>query len=327
MKALVLKEQGNFDSLTVVHDRPKPEPNSDEIRVKVVAAGLNPSDYQTASYRGLAGNTTRVLGLDIAGIVDSVGGDVTNFNVGDRVYYLRNITNEHGGFAEYAVTTAHTASKLPDNIPFACAGVAPGAGFTAYQAIIQKLRPQAGKSILIHGGAGGVGGYAIQLAKLSGLTVYTTCQARDIPYVLSLGAVQAIDYLSQDVYAEIGRLTQDQGVDYVLSTINSDTATRDIDALRFGGEIVVTAGFPDFNRFRFYDKGLSLHEIALGAAHTVNDHAVQSTLADIGDAFAALLSEQQIQPPAITPITMEAIPEYLKRMQRGEIQGKVVAMI
>lgn len=133
--------------------------------------------------------------------------------------------------------------------------------------------------------------------------------------------------MSQDVYAEIRNLTQDQGVDYVISTINSDTATKDIDALRFGGEIVVTAGFPDFNRFRFYEKGLSLHEIALGAAHTVNDHAVQSTLADIGDAFATLLSEQQIQPPAITSITMEAIPKYLKKMQNGEMQGKVVAMI
>ena len=327
LKALVLEEQGNFESLTIVHDRPKPEPNNDEIRVKVVAAGLNPSDYQTASYRGLAGNVKRVLGLDIAGIVDSVGADVTNFDVGDRVYYLRSITNEHGGFAEYAVTTAHTASNLPGNIPFGWAAVAPGAGFTAYQAIVQKLRPQAGKSILIHGGAGGVGGYAIQLAKLNGLTVYTTCQARDIPYVRSLGADQAIDYLSQDVHAEIRNLTKDQGVDYVMSTINSDTATKDIDVLRFGGEIVVTAGFPDFSRFQFYEKGLSLHEIALGAAHTVNDHAVQSTLADIGDAFATLLSEQQIQPPAITSITMEDIPKYLKKMQNSEIQGKVVAMI
>ncbi|WP_054957938.1 zinc-binding dehydrogenase [Paenibacillus dakarensis] len=328
MKALVLREQGNLNSLTIVHNRKIPIPKSNEIRVRVVAAGLNPSDHQIASYKGTGfAEEERVLGIDIAGIVDAVGSDVTNLVVGDRVYYLRSINNEHGGFAEYAVTTAHTVSKLPNDIPFAFAGVSPGAGFTAYQAIVQKLKLQAGRTILIHGGAGGVGGFAIQLAKLHNLTVYTTCQASDIPYVLSLGADLAIDYENQDVYAEINKLTNHLGVDYVLSTINPETATKDIDILRFGGEIVVTAGFPDFSRLHFYEKGLSLHEIALGAAHTVNDPQVQSNLAVIGDEFAKLISGQHIKPPAITSIKMEEIPAYLLKLKSGSIQGKVVAII
>jgi NADPH:quinone reductase and related Zn-dependent oxidoreductases len=327
MKALVLEEQGKLKSLTVKHDREKPIPKENEIRIKVEAAGLNPSDYQVASYPDLASERKRVLGLEAAGIVDAVGSEVSNFKVGDRVYYLRSIANLDGGFAEYAITTAHTASKLPEAIPYEVAAVIPGAGFTAYQAIIQKIRPQAESTILIHGGAGGVGGYAIQLAKLCGLTVYTTCLSRDIEYVKGLGADVAIDFEKEDVCARIKGLTNNRGVDYVLNTVGSEVATKDIDILAFGGEIAVTAGFPDFNRLHFFEKGLSLYEIALGAEQLDGDYKKQCKLAQIGDEFAQLLVEKKIVPPAIKEISMEEIPEYLVKLSEGKITGKVVAKI
>lgn len=327
MKALILDEPGKVESLKIIQDREKPIPKENEIRVKVYAAGLNPSDYQVAAYAGLVSEKKRVLGLDVSGIVDAIGGAVTNFKVGDRIYYLRSIANLDGGFAEYSCTTAHTASKLPDEIPYEVAAVIPSAGFTAYQAIIQKLRPKTGNTILIHGGAGGVGGFAVQLAKLCGLTVYTTCSGKDIEYAKSLGADEAIDFTKDDVYAILSRLTDGRGVDYVLNTISSSSATSDIDALAFGGEIVVTAGFPDFSRLHFYEKGISLHEIALGAAHTNGDYKAQSNLAQIGNEFAQLLAEKKIKPPALTVITMEEIPEYLAKMKEGKIRGKVVAKI
>ncbi|MFM9277567.1 zinc-binding dehydrogenase [Paenibacillus jiagnxiensis] len=327
MKALVLQEPGKIESLTIIQDREKPIPKDNEIRVKVFAAGLNPSDYQVATYTGLTSEKKRVLGLDVAGVVDAVGSGVDNFKIGDRVYYLRSITNLDGGFAEYACTTAHTASKLPDSISYEVAAATPGAGFTAYQAIVQKLRPKAGKTILIHGGAGGVGGYAIQLAKLCGVTVYATCRGKDMEYVKNLGADEAIDYTKEDVYSVLSKLTNERGVDYILNTISSDSAAKDIDVLAFGGEIAVTAGFPDFNRLRFYEKGLSLHEIALGAAHTEGDYKAQSSLSEIGDDFAKLLVEKKIVPPFITMISMEEIPEYLLKLKERKITGKVVATI
>ncbi len=324
MKALILDEPGKVESLKIVQDREKPIPQKNEIRVKVHAAGLNPSDYQVAAYAGLVSEKKRVLGLDVSGTVDVIGSAVTNFKVGDRVYYLRSITNLDGGFAEYSCTTAHTASKLPDEIPYEVAAVVPAAGFTAYQAIMQKLKPKAGNTILIHGGAGGVGGFAIQLAKLYGLTVYTTCLGRDIKYVKSLGADEAIDFTKEDVYTVLSKLTDGRGVDYILNTISSSSATSDIDALAFGGEIVVTAGFPDFGRLHFYEKGISLHEIALGVAHTDGDYKAQCNLALIGDAFAQLLAERKILPPVLTEITMEEILEYLIKLKDGRITGKVV---
>lgn len=327
MKALVLEEPGRLDSLTAVTNREKPDINDNEIRVKVYSAGLNPSDYQVAAYAGLASEKKRVLGLEVSGTIDAVGKNVNQFKAGDRVYYLRSIDNLDGGFAEYSRTTAHTASKLPEEISFGVAAVVPAAGFTAYQAVIQKLRPLPGRTILIHGGAGGVGGYAIQLAKLSGLNVITTCLGKDFDYVKGLGADQAIDFTSEDVYAVIESLTNGKGVDYVLNTVGPESATKDLGVLAFGGEMAVTAGFPDFSKLRFYEKGMSLHEIALGAVHTDGDEEAQANLARIGDEFAKLLAEKKIVPPQITTITMEEIPDYLVRLKEGKITGKVVARI
>lgn len=327
MKALILDEPGKLESLKVIYDREKPMPKENEIRVKVHAVGLNPSDYQTASYDGLNDDRKRVLGLEVAGVVDEVGSDVKNFKVGDRVYYLRSILNLDGGFAEYACTIAHAASKLPEEVPFEVAAVAPAAGFTAYQMVIQKLKPEQGKKILIHGGAGGVGGYSIQLAKLCGLTVYTTCLGKDMEYAKSLGADVAIDYVKEDIYAEIYKLTNGRGVDYVINTLNPESATKDLDILALNGQIALTAGFPDFSKLHFYEKGISIHEIALGIPFTNGDYEAQCDIAKIGDKFAELLAEGKISAPKLTVISIEEILKYLVKMKEGKIIGKVVAKI
>lgn len=327
MKALILQEPGRLDSLSVITDREKPVPEADEIVVKVMYAGLNPSDHQVASYEGLSSERPRVLGLEVSGIVEAAGAEANGFKAGDRVYYLRSIDNLDGGFAEYARTKAHTVSKLPAYMPFEVAAVVPAAGFTAYQAVIQKLRPLPGRTILIHGGAGGVGGYTIQLARHRGLTVITTCLSADFDYVTGLGADHAVDFTSPDPYGQIAALTGGAGIDYILNTVSSESATRDMELLAFGGEMAVTAGFPDFRRLRFYDRGMSLHEIALGAVYTGGTFEAQANLAKIGNEVARLLAEGTLMPPQITVIAMEEIPVYLKKLKEGKITGKVAARI
>ncbi|MDS0527427.1 zinc-binding dehydrogenase [Clostridium sp. SHJSY1] len=237
MKALVLEENGKIESLKVVFDREKPIPKENEIRVKVCAYGLNPSDYQTALYKGLNDERKRVLGLDVAG------------------------------------------------------------------------------------------GYSIQLAKLCGLTVYTSCAGKDIEYVKNLGADVAIDYKNEDVYEVISKLTNKRGVDYVVNTIGTESATKDLDILAINGEIAVIAGFPDFNRLRFYEKGISIHEIAFGLPFTNGDYKSQCNIAKIGDELAKLLAEKKILSPRITEISLEEVPEYLMKMKEGKITGKIVAKI
>lgn len=327
MKALILEEPGSIEGLKIILDREKPIPKENEIRVKVYASGLNPSDYQVAEYTGLVDEEKRVLGLDIAGTVDAVGSNVNNFKVGDRVYYLRSIENLHGGFAEYSCTTAHTVSKLPGSIPFDVAAAVPGAGFTAYQAIIEKLRVESRKTILIHGAAGGVGGYAVQLAKMRGLKIYATCSEENTEYVKSLGADEIIDYRKEDVYEKISKLTKGRGVDYILNTIGSDSASKDLDIAAFGGEIAFTAGFPDFNKLNFYEKGISLHELALGAVYTNGDYTSQCNLSRIGDEFAELLENKKLVPPKITLISLEEVPKYLMKLKERKIVGKIIAKI
>ncbi|NRG33073.1 zinc-binding dehydrogenase [Niallia circulans] len=325
MKALVIQEPKSISGLRII-EKKIPEPQKGEIRIKVQAAGLNPSDFQYALFNEVA-NEERVLGIDVCGVVDKIGNDVNNINVGDRVYYLRSLDNIHGGFAEYAITPANLVSILPKEIPSHIAGVVPGAGFTAYQAIMQKLRPVPGKTILIHGGAGGVGSFAIQFAKFAGLTVISSCLSKDVDYVRSLGADKVIDFTTNDVHEETMKYTNQRGVDYILSTIGSDIATKDLDVLAIGGEIAVTAGFPKFDKIKFYEKGLSIHELALGLALTSGDSQAEKNIKKIGDEVAELIANNKIKPPKITKIKLEEVPMYLEKLKNGEITGKVVAEV
>lgn len=327
MKALIVKKPGTIDGFEV-SEISLPDICSDEVRVNVKAVGLNPSDFQTIEFlKELDPDHITVLGLDIAGIVDEIGSDVTGFEKGDRVFYLRDVNNKNGGFAEYAVTKSNHLVKIPDNISFEVAAASPGAGFTAYKVIEHKLRPISGKTILIHGGAGGVGSYAIQLAKRRGLKVITTCLGRDKEYVLNLGADLAIDFQNEDVYGIIENYTNGHGVNYILSTIGSKGATKDLNILAFDGEIAVTAGFPDFSKINFYEKELSVHEIALGVALSHENVEIQKSIQSLGNHFVELLSNNEIVPPFIDLIELKDVPQKLKEIKKGQITGKVVAKL
>lgn len=327
MKALALKKPGTIDGLKIVEIK-QPSILADEVRIKVKAVGLNPSDFQTIEYtKDLDSEQVMILGLDISGIVEEVGSDVTDFKKGDRVFYLRELSNKNGGFAEFSVAKSNHLVNIPDNVSFEVAAASPGAGFTAFKAIEQKLRPIAGKTILIHGGAGGVGGYAIQLAKRRGAKVITTCLGRDKDYVLDLGADLVIDFQKENVYEIIGNYTKGLGVNYILSTIGTGGATKDLTILAFDGEIAVTSGFPDFSKIKFYEKQLSIHEIALGLALSNEDLKIQRSIQSIGEKFVELLTNNEIIPPSIDLVELEDIPRKLKEIKKGQITGKVVARI
>ena len=325
MKALVLAKPGSIDGLEYVENREIPEPKENEIRVKVMAAGLNPVDYKLIQGWGdVDWANPPVLGLDVAGIVDKVGSLAENFKPGDRVYYHGSLAEPNGGFAEYACTTAHTVSHLPEEISFVAAAALPCAGFTAYQAVIEKLKLDSDKTILIHAGAGGVGGYGIQLAKLKGARVFTTCSAKNDDYVKSLGADAIIHYKEENLYDRIMEETGGRGVDYVVNTVDSETATKDIDLLAFSGQLVAVVEHPDFNRLSFYEKGMSIHEVALGGAHINGDLKAQKKLSEIGDRYAQLLSEGKIRLPEIKEIKLTEVPEALKQLETRHVAGKIV---
>lgn len=325
MKAIVLRQGGNIQNLHFEElDIPAIKP--DELLIKVHAVSLNPSDYQTIEFLGDLEKPV-ILGIDIAGEIAGVGEKVENYSVGDRVFYLREINNPYGGFSEYAVVHEKFVCKIPKGMDDIHAAALPGAGMTAYHIMYDRFHLHAGRTILIHGGAGGVGSYLIQLAKLNGLYVITTCSNTNFEYVKRLGADVAIDYRTENVYRGIDEITKHSGVDYVVNTISGNSATEDMKIMKFGSELAAVAGLPDMANWKFYEKGLSIHEIAFGNYLAYPDKELQKIPAETAGKISELVASNKITTPDIYEIEFEEVPSYLQKMKEKKVFGKIVAKI
>lgn len=325
MKALLLEDKGLWQQMKVGEmDRPKPQEG--EILVKVQAVGLNPVDYKTGTGGNPNWNYPHVLGLDVAGEIVELGEDVTQWSVGDRVVYHGDLTKK-GGFAEFAITTAHTVSRIPDSVSYEDAAALPTAGYTAYQSLFRKLPMNQIEILLIHGGAGGVGGFAVQLAKNAGKTVISTASKHNHEYVKSLGADYVIDYREEDVVAKVMEITGGRGVDAVVDAVSRQSATDSLGLLAFMGHIVYIAGAPDSSKVKPFTKVFSYHEIALGAAHQSSDVKAESDLGVMGDEMLALLEDGKISSMLGEVITLEEVPSALTRLSERHVKGKIVVKI
>ncbi|MED1202226.1 zinc-binding dehydrogenase [Heyndrickxia acidicola] len=325
MKALLLENKGKVKEM-MVGDIEKPTPKKDEILVKIKATALNPVDYKTGSGGNPNWTYPHVLGLDSAGIVEETGADVSNIKAGDRVVFHSDLSKK-GGFAEYSVTTAHTVSLIPDGISYEEAAALPCAGYTAYQALFHKMHASKGQTILIHAGAGGVGGFAIQLAKHAGLTVLTTASSSNHEFVKSLGADYAIDYHKEDFVEKALEITNGTGVELVLDTVDRDNANKSLKALAFNGQIAFIAGPPNVNDAISFAHPLSFHQIGLGSVHQSNNTREQRKLSEMGNHMLSLLKEGKLNPMVEKIISLEEVPEALAELETRRVKGKIVAKI
>jgi len=167
-----------------------------------------------------------VIGHDVSGVVEAVGADVTEFATGDEVYYTPKIFGRAGSYAEVHLADVDLVGRKPRNLSHAEAASLTLVGGTVWEAFVSRASLRVGETILIHGGAGGVGTIAIQVAKAIGARVITTARAKEHDFVRSLGADDAIDFSSTDYVDAVGALTGGRGVDVVLDTIGGDTLTR-----------------------------------------------------------------------------------------------------
>lgn len=325
MKALILEKPGSPDSLKIA-DQPLPEPAPGEIRVKVKAVGLNPVDYKTAEWGHPSWQWPHILGLDVAGTVDVVGSGVTNWRLGDRVFYHGDLSKP-GGYAEYAIAPAHIIARIPDNVTFEDAAAIPCAGYTAWQILSRKIPVRQGQTLLVHGGAGGVGGFAVQMGRLLDLNTITTCSGVNFLAVKDLGADHSIDYRCEDVTVRIMEITNGRGVDIAINTIDSDSASEDMNRLAFGGHLACVAGLPDFNRIEPFTRAISIHEIALGGAHLSEDRIAQSDLAEMGKELMKLVQDGKIMTMLSKHVSLEEIPQALTDLSRRHVRGKIVARL
>ncbi|MGC4094587.1 MAG: NADP-dependent oxidoreductase [Polyangiaceae bacterium] len=220
---------------------PRPEPGPGDVRVRVRAASVNPVDYKIRDGKVkvlLRYSFPLILGSDLAGDVDAVGPGVTRFKVGDAVY-ARLDKDRIGAIAEYALVREGSVAKKPASLDYVQAASLPLVGLTAWQALVDLAALQAGQKVLIHAGSGGVGTFAIQLAKHLGAQVTTTASAKNHALVKSLGADLAIDYKAtrfEDVAKE---------QDVVFDTQGDDTLLRSFDCVKPGGVVITIGGRPD----------------------------------------------------------------------------------
>jgi NADPH2:quinone reductase len=325
MKALLLAEKGLWEEMKL-HEVNKPAPEKGEVMVKVYAVGLNPVDYKLGQNGRTEWSYPHILGLDIAGIIEQVGEEVSGWQKGDRVVYHGDLTKK-GGFAEYAMTTAHTISRIPESISFEEAAAIPCAGYTAYQALFRKMNIQSGQTILIHGGAGGVGGFAIQLAKQAGVKVITTASFPNHEYVKELGADHCIDYTKENLMQTVLDVTGGKGVQSVLDTVSGANATNSLEVLAFNGQLAYIAGAPDFSKGQSLGKALSFHAIALGAAHQSGNLEQETELSKMGDEMMRLLDQKKISSLLQKTIPLDDVSSGLYQLSGRHFKGKIVAKV
>ena len=231
MKAARIHRFGAPDAL-VLEDLPCPEPDPDQVLVRVVAAGVGPWDAWIREKKSVVNvSLPLTLGSDLSGIVASVGSDVHHLQSGDEVYGATN-AQFVGAYAEYALASASMLARKPKSLTFEEAASAPVVAVTAWQMLFDYAEAEAGQSVLIHGAAGNVGAYAVQLARQAGLRIFATASSADASFVESLGAEAVIDYEStrfEDAASQ---------VDIVLDMVGGATRSRSFQVIKPGGILV-----------------------------------------------------------------------------------------
>ena len=219
MRAMVITRFGGPDVFER-QDIARPTPGPGEVLVRVIASGTNPVDAKIRQ-AGTWANIPfpAVLGYDVSGVIDELGPGVTEFNIGDEVFYTPEIFgNPNGSYAEYTVASASIVARKPANLSHVEAAGVPLAGGTAWEAVVRRLNVRPGETVLIHGGAGGVGSFAIQFAKAAGARVIATASKANHTALHELGADVAIDYRDPDAADRITRETAGRGVDAAFDT-------------------------------------------------------------------------------------------------------------
>lgn len=238
MKAVVLARYGDSGAFEQ-REVPVPSVGPREVLVRVHATALNPLDYQIrrgdyADYVPLPA----IIGHDISGVVEELGSHVTEFAVGDEVYYTPKIFGGAGSYAEQHVADVSLVGRKPRNLTHLEAASLTLVGGTAWEALVTRARLCVGETILIHGGAGGVGTISIQIAKAMGARVIATASAHNMDFIRGLGADEVIDYRSEDYVDVVSKLTVAKGVNVVFDTVGGDTLTRSPLVLSDFGRVV-----------------------------------------------------------------------------------------
>lgn len=307
MKAIIIEAYGDVGQFKEA-DLPEPEIGGKEVIVEVHAVAVNPIDWKIrAGYLQdyLPFDLPIVFGWDVSGVVRSVGAQVTDFSAGDKVLGRADL-RKPGAFADRVAIEEAQLVKKPENINFEEAAAIPLAGMTAWQLLYEKVNLKTGETVLIHGGAGGIGTFAVQLAKRSGAHVITTGSGRNKEFLAALGADQFIDYRQENFQNAVA------GVDAVVDLIGGDVLERSYGVLKPGGRLVSVAGQPDQEEAK--QKGIT--------ASYLNSKVKIDQLEELVELVST--GELKVVLADVLPFTLDGVRQAHVLSENGHAPGKII---
>jgi NADPH:quinone reductase-like Zn-dependent oxidoreductase len=301
---------------------PVPVPAADQVVVQVAYASVNPADWKCRDgwmlrFPQFQPSYPFGLGFDGAGLITAVGDGVTDRRVGERVFVRANqMTGQNGTFAEYVCVSHTDTAPMPEGLPFLDATTVPVAGLTAWQSVMKYGAVQAGQSVLINGGAGGVGSFAAQFARVAGARVAATASPRNFSYLKGLGCELVIDYNTENIRDATLAWAPD-GVDLLVDTVNIEAIPDAGLFVRRGGAIVpiVTLGEPA----RYDADELATHGVRLVDATVKRDEA-SDDMVRIG----TVMVEHGVTVPAIEVLDLADAQAAMDLVRDGHVRGKLV---
>jgi NADPH:quinone reductase-like Zn-dependent oxidoreductase len=306
MKAMLLTGHGGPEMLRY-GDAPDPTPAPGEIVVDVHAASVNAADYKVRlGGHGYNVPFPHILGRDFSGVVAATGDGVSDFTAGDAVFGVNDAGIE-GAYAEKLAIKAAIVARKPDRLSHLQAAAMALTGITAIWAIEDTAQLQAGETILIQGGAGGVAGFAIQLAKYLGATVVTTTSAANVDFVRSLGADRVVDYNAEDFTKIVS------GCDVVFDTVGGDVQLRSYSVLKPAGRLVWIAPAPDGSRRPRSDVTVLRPAVSRDRTHL--------------ERIVALLDGGAVSPPPIAQYSLVDAAEAHRVSEARHLRGKLVLAV
>lgn len=314
MKAMVLKRFGGIENFAV-EDVPEPPVGDGEVLVEVKAIGIDQIDVKARKGEGMSDYLKQehpmILGWDISGVVSKVGSRVKDFKAGDAVFGTIRFPGPGSSYAEYAAAPADQIALKPENISHAEAAAATQSPLTAWQALVDTGHVKKGDRVLVHGGAGGVGNYAIQIARHIGCYVITTVSGADRAFVKELGADEVIDYRTQTFEKEV------KEVDFVLDTIGGDNFVRSLDVLKPEGMIVLLPS----NKKEEADQAVREKQVKN------YKHILMHSSGKDMRAIAGMLREGSMKANVDKIYSFEQIPQAQEQLENGKVRGKIVVTL
>ncbi|TQV75211.1 zinc-dependent alcohol dehydrogenase family protein [Aliikangiella marina] len=325
MKAMIIDKFGGTEFFKQVEVN-KPVVKPGHVVVKVKASSVNPVDYKIRSLGDMlpfAPVLPAILGMDFAGVIEEVGEGVTEFQIGDEVFGCAGgLGTIAGSLAEYMLADSRLIAKKPNNISMQQAAALPLVSITAYEGL-SRAGVSEGQKVLIHGGSGGVGHIAVQLAQYFGAQVYSTAGGdKQIAYLENLG-VKAINYKSERVEDYTEQYTEGKGFDLIFDSVGDQNLTHSIEAAKLNGHIATTSSMVEMDLTLAHLKGLSLHVIfmLIPMIHNTGREQHGRILTEI----ARIVEAGKLMPYICEPVfSLAQIADAHQFLESGRAMGKVV---